>query len=104
LSRGLIHEFGKPMKRIASLSILFPASSSRFERARFDLWILTAVTIVTLLWNLVRRSLRPRVDLQRHDPYERLSSRGEGDYADKLLSAMRFEFGGHLEEPKSEAA
>jgi 6-phosphogluconate dehydrogenase len=38
--------------------------------------------------------------------YERFSSRGESDYADKLLSAMRFEFGGHLEKPKgqSEAA
>ncbi len=32
--------------------------------------------------------------------YERFSSRGEADYADKLLSAMRFEFGGHLEKPK----
>jgi 6-phosphogluconate dehydrogenase len=31
--------------------------------------------------------------------YERFSSRGEADYADKLLSAMRFEFGGHLEKP-----
>src|SRR5438034_9437236 len=29
--------------------------------------------------------------------YERFSSRGEADFADKLLSAMRFEFGGHLE-------
>jgi 6-phosphogluconate dehydrogenase len=29
--------------------------------------------------------------------YERFSSRGEGDFADKLLSAMRYEFGGHLE-------
>jgi 6-phosphogluconate dehydrogenase len=29
--------------------------------------------------------------------YERFSSRGENDFADKLLSAMRFEFGGHLE-------
>jgi 6-phosphogluconate dehydrogenase len=29
--------------------------------------------------------------------YERFSSRGQGDYADKLLSAMRYEFGGHLE-------
>jgi 6-phosphogluconate dehydrogenase len=29
--------------------------------------------------------------------YERFSSRGEGDYADKLLSAMRFAFGGHEE-------
>ena len=29
--------------------------------------------------------------------YARFSSRGEAEYADKLLSAMRFEFGGHLE-------
>lgn len=29
--------------------------------------------------------------------FERFSSRGEADYADRLLSAMRFEFGGHLE-------
>src|SRR6202012_4184873 len=29
--------------------------------------------------------------------YERFSSRGEADFADKLLSAMRFEFGGHME-------
>ena len=29
--------------------------------------------------------------------YERFSSRSEGDYANKLLSAMRFQFGGHLE-------
>lgn len=29
--------------------------------------------------------------------YERFSSRGNSDFADKLLSAMRHEFGGHLE-------
>ena len=29
--------------------------------------------------------------------YQRFSSRGEADYADKLLSAMRYQFGGHLE-------
>jgi 6-phosphogluconate dehydrogenase len=29
--------------------------------------------------------------------YERFSSRGDADYADRLLSAMRFGFGGHLE-------
>ena len=29
--------------------------------------------------------------------YERFSSRGRADFADKLLSAMRYEFGGHLE-------
>jgi 6-phosphogluconate dehydrogenase len=33
--------------------------------------------------------------------YERFSSRGEADFADKVLSAMRYEFGGHLEKPKS---
>ena len=31
--------------------------------------------------------------------YERFSSRGEADFAGKLLSAMRYEFGGHLEKP-----
>jgi 6-phosphogluconate dehydrogenase len=29
--------------------------------------------------------------------YQRFTSRGEADYQDKLLSAMRYEFGGHLE-------
>jgi 6-phosphogluconate dehydrogenase len=31
--------------------------------------------------------------------YERFSSRGEADFADKLLSAMRYQFGGHVEKP-----
>jgi len=31
--------------------------------------------------------------------YERFSSRGEGDFANKLLSAMRYQFGGHHEKP-----
>jgi 6-phosphogluconate dehydrogenase len=34
--------------------------------------------------------------------YERFSSRGEGDFAGKILSAMRFEFGGHHEKPAEE--
>jgi 6-phosphogluconate dehydrogenase len=29
--------------------------------------------------------------------YQRFSSRGEADFADKLLSAMRYQFGGHIE-------
>jgi 6-phosphogluconate dehydrogenase len=33
--------------------------------------------------------------------YERFSSRGEADFADKLLSAMRYEFGGHLEKVRA---
>jgi 6-phosphogluconate dehydrogenase len=36
--------------------------------------------------------------------YERFSSRGEADFADKLLSAMRYEFGGHLEKPAANRA
>ena len=32
--------------------------------------------------------------------YERFSSRGEAMFQDKLLSAMRFEFGGHIEKPE----
>ena len=31
--------------------------------------------------------------------YERFSSRGEADFANKVLSAMRYGFGGHLEKP-----
>ena len=33
--------------------------------------------------------------------FERFSSRGEADFADKLLSAMRKQFGGHHEKPAS---
>jgi 6-phosphogluconate dehydrogenase len=35
--------------------------------------------------------------------YERFSSRGEADFADKVLSAMRREFGGHAEQPAAAA-
>ena len=34
--------------------------------------------------------------------YERFSSRGEAGFQDKLLSAMRFQFGGHLEKKSGE--
>ena len=38
--------------------------------------------------------------------YERFSSRGEAEFINQVLSAMRYEFGGHLEKQakKSEAA
>jgi 6-phosphogluconate dehydrogenase len=36
--------------------------------------------------------------------YERFSSRGNGDFADKLLSAMRYQFGGHIEKPAAKRA
>ncbi|WP_298225801.1 phosphogluconate dehydrogenase (NAD(+)-dependent, decarboxylating) [Acidocella sp.] len=34
--------------------------------------------------------------------FSRFSSRGEDDYADHILSALRFEFGGHVEKTKDE--
>ena len=33
--------------------------------------------------------------------FERFESRGEGDYAGKIMSAMRMEFGGHQEKPSN---
>jgi len=34
--------------------------------------------------------------------YERFSSRGKDDFADKMLSALRYQFGGHMEKAKEE--
>jgi len=36
--------------------------------------------------------------------FQRFASRGEGDFADKLLSAMRYQFGGHEEKPAGGAS
>ncbi|HUA61522.1 MAG TPA: decarboxylating 6-phosphogluconate dehydrogenase [Verrucomicrobiae bacterium] len=36
--------------------------------------------------------------------YQRFTSRGEADYQDRLLSAMRFQFGGHLEKTAGKRA
>jgi len=34
--------------------------------------------------------------------FERFSSRGDADFADKVLSAMRYQFGGHIEQAERE--
>lgn len=34
--------------------------------------------------------------------YERFSSRGNAEFQDKVLSAMRYEFGGHIEKPRND--
>jgi 6-phosphogluconate dehydrogenase len=34
--------------------------------------------------------------------YERFSSRGSAEFQDKLLSAMRYQFGGHIEKPAAQ--
>jgi len=31
--------------------------------------------------------------------YQRFSSRGEAEFQNRVLSAMRFQFGGHVEKP-----
>jgi 6-phosphogluconate dehydrogenase len=36
--------------------------------------------------------------------YQRFSSRGDADYQDKVLSAMRYQFGGHVEKSGGQAA
>jgi 6-phosphogluconate dehydrogenase len=36
--------------------------------------------------------------------FSRFESRGDADYADRLLSAMRKQFGGHDEKPAGKAA
>jgi len=62
------------MKRIAFLSILFAALIEfAIESARFDLWIVTVVAIVTLLWNVVGRALRSHMDSQKHNNNESVS-------------------------------
>ena len=54
------------MKRIVTLSILLAALIEfAIEGAWFDLWIMT-VALVTLLWNVMGRALRSRVDSQKH--------------------------------------
>ena len=64
------------MKRIASLSILFAALIEfAIERTRFDLWIVSVVGIVTLLWNIAGRTLRRDVNGKKHD-HNACASRG----------------------------
>lgn len=56
-----------PVTRIVSLAILFVALTEfGIERARFDLWIMTAA-LVALLWNILGRRRRFRVESQKHD-------------------------------------
>jgi hypothetical protein len=62
------------MKRIAALSIFFAALIEfAIDRATFDLWIVAAVLVVTLLWNLVRRALRSHMQSPKHDGNEFVS-------------------------------
>jgi hypothetical protein len=55
------------MRRIASLAILFVALVEfALERARFDLWIMTAAA-AALLWGILAPSPRFPVHSQEHD-------------------------------------
>ncbi|MER3491917.1 MAG: 6-phosphogluconate dehydrogenase [Mastigocladus sp. ERB_26_2] len=58
---------------------------------------------VTAFSNLVNALAKPRTfwlmlsAVLSSALYSRFSSRGEADFADKLLSALRYEFGGHVQ-------
>ena len=53
-------------------------------------------------WTITRRSTRAcRYRCCRAALYQRFSSRGRSDIADKMLSAMRAGFGGHVERKES---
>jgi len=55
------------VKRIAALAILFVALVEfAIERARFDLWIMTAAG-AALLWNILARTPRLPGHSQKHD-------------------------------------
>ena len=43
------------------------------------------------------------VDVLSAALFARFTSRGNADFADKILSAMRKEFGGHDEKPNADA-
>ena len=45
-------------------------------------------------WGVSRPALAPVLSAAL---FERFRSRGEGDFAGKILSAMRYQFGGHAE-------
>jgi hypothetical protein len=57
------------VKRIVSLAILFVAVVEfAIERARFDLWIMTAAG-AALLWNILAPTPRLPGHSQKHDPH-----------------------------------
>jgi 6-phosphogluconate dehydrogenase len=47
--------------------------------------------------------MKPMVPVLTSALFERFTSRSEAGFADKLLSAMRYEFGGHLEKAAEKA-
>ena len=86
------------VKEESELATAAAASSDSIGAAKFGLWALGIGFGGFLLW----AAFAP-LDEGVPSPvlttslYERFSSRGAADFADKLLSAMRYEFGGHLE-------
>src|SRR6266404_3711546 len=77
--------------------VVFNRSPQAVIRIFQDL-LATSPTLVKDAGPLRLRSMKQyRPQFSRRRFYERFSSRGEADFANKLLSAMRHEFGGHLE-------
>ena len=90
---------------------IFPSLQAMIRRGHLDIPV---IGVAKAGWNLDQFRARARDSLEKHGGldeavptpvltaalYERFSSRGEALFQDKLLSAMRFEFGGHVEKPK----
>ena len=69
----------------------------RFLLRRLGFYLVAAWASVTLAFVIPR--------LMPGDPatalFSRFTSRGEDEFANRLLSAMRYEFGGHVETPSA---
>ena len=111
--RRLSQEFNIPVSRIATmgdmpndvlrfahsgLSIAMGNASAQVQRAAGRVsdsgegrWTITAAIDESVPVPVLSAAL-----------YERFSSRGAAEFADRLLSAMRFEFGGHMEKRPEE--
>ena len=75
----------------------------RWLCAQRDLLSPQAMGAVTLAMNALQAAIDEGIPAPVISAalYARFSSRGDDEYADRLLSAMRYEFGGHLEKAKT---
>ena len=85
------------------------ASDLRASRLAYGCWRIIAggkaVEVTPVREGAARKAILAAVDEAVPAPvltaalYARFSSRGEADFQNQLLSAMRYRFGGHIEKP-----
>ena len=90
---------------------IFPALHAMARRGRLDVPV---IGVARSEWTAEQFRARARESVAQHGGldeavpahvlaaalFERFASRGEAEFQDRLLSAMRFEFGGHQEKPR----